>query len=74
MKKFSNKDVLRKFAELEGKQSQKVSSFTDFRRQFDEYQRAKTGRKVRPKSVCRPYVEVFSHHRPLDRKQGPPPV
>jgi len=63
MKKYSDKDVLGKFAELEGKQGQKVASFTDFRRQFNKYQQSKTGRKVPLKSVCHPYVEVFNQPR-----------
>jgi len=62
MKMCTDEDVVRKFAELEGKQRRKVATFTDFRRQFDRYQRAKKGRQVRPNLVCRPYVEVF--HQP----------
>lgn len=62
MKMCTDEDVVRKFAELEGKQKRKVATFTDFRRQFDRYQRAKTGRQVRPNPVCCPYVEVF--HQP----------
>jgi len=59
MEKCTDEDVLRKSAELEGKQSRKVVTFTEFRRQFNDYQRVKRGRQVHPKSACRPYVEVF---------------
>ena len=67
MKKSTDKDVLRKSAELEGKGDRKVASFADFRRKFYQYQRAKTGGQIHPKPVCRPYVEVF-HQPQRDRK------
>ena len=68
MKKCTDKGVLRKSAEFEGRQHQKVATFTDFRRQFEKYQQAKTGRRVHSKLASRPYVEVF--HQPQRGKKS----
>ncbi len=59
MRKCSDQDVLLKSAEAEERQKQKLTSLKDFRKRFNEYQRAKRGEDIRPNSVSRPYVEVF---------------
>jgi len=59
MKKSEDEEILRKYSEFEGKQGQGFTTFKDFRKQFDEYLRAKTGRKVSNKQIGRPHIEVF---------------
>jgi hypothetical protein len=59
MKKCDDEDVIKKHAELEGKQDQKFITFLDFRKQFDEYLRSKTGKVVSNKSIGRPHTEIF---------------
>ena len=61
MKKLEDEEILRKYSEFEGKQSQKLSAFKDFRKQFEEYLRVRTGRKVSSKPIGRPHTEVFRH-------------
>ncbi len=60
MKKFKDKDIFKRIAKLEGKQSRKVTTFIEFQRQFAEYKQAKTGKQVRSKFVCRPHVDIFN--------------
>jgi hypothetical protein len=61
MKKLGDEDILRKYSEFGGKQGQKFATFKDFRKQFDEYLRARTGRKGSNKPIGRPHTEVFRH-------------
>jgi hypothetical protein len=62
MKKSTDRNILKKSDELRGKQVQKATTLTDFRKQFQHYQRAKRGGQINLPSVCRPYIEVF--HQP----------
>ena len=59
MRKCDDEDVIKKYTELEGKQDQKLTSFLDFRKQFDEYLRSKRGQIVRNKLIGRPHTEIF---------------
>jgi hypothetical protein len=59
MKKCDDEDVIKKHSELEGKQDQKFEAFSDFRKQFDEYLRSKSGKVTRNKSIARPHTEIF---------------
>ena len=59
MKKCTDKDVLKKSADIRGKEGKKEGGYADFRRQFDKYKRAKGSEEAGGRSVCRPYVEVF---------------
>jgi hypothetical protein len=59
MKKCNDEDVIKKYNEIEGKQSQKFTPFLDFRKQFDEYLRSKSGKVTRNKSIARPHTEIF---------------
>ena len=59
MKKCDDEDVIKKYAELEGNQDQKIATFSDFRKQFDEYLRSKSGKVTRNKSIARPHTEIF---------------
>jgi hypothetical protein len=68
MKRCTDDDVLKKHAELRQRQNHRPGAFTEFRRQFDQYQRAKRGGKAVPKRVSRPYMEVFRQ----PRREGKP--
>lgn len=59
MKNCTDQDILKKHAESSERQGNRIGAFRRFRSQFDEYQRARKGRKVSPRPVCRPYVEAF---------------
>ena len=59
MEKCMDADVLKKHVEIGQRQGSRLGAFSDFRRQFAEYQRAKKGRKAGPRSLCRPHVEAF---------------
>ena len=59
MRKCDDEDVIKKHSELEGKQDQKFATFSDFRKQFDEYLRSKSGKVTRNKSIARPHIEIF---------------
>ena len=59
MKKCDDEDVIKKHIELEGKQDQKLTTFVDFRKQFDEYLRSKAGKVAHNKSIGRPHTEIF---------------
>lgn len=68
MKKCTDEDVLMKLAKDGTRQSQEVTTLREFRKQFAEYHRAKTGRQTRRNSACRPYVEVFD--QPYKREES----
>ena len=59
MKRVEDEDILRKYSESEGKQTQKLTTLKDFRKQFDEYLRLKAGRRVNTRSAGRPHIQIF---------------
>ena len=56
LKKDTDKDV---FAKLEDEKILVGDTFADFRKQFDEYQHAKTSEEINLKPVNRPYLQAF---------------
>lgn len=59
MKKFADKDILKKCSEIEEGKSRKFTTFKDFRKQFGEYLQAKKGRHFFTRPVARPHIEIF---------------
>lgn len=68
MEKCKDEDILNKSAEYYHNQGRpRITDLKDFRRQFYEYQRTKSGGELRARTVCRPYMEIF-HHRQKGKK------
>ena len=58
MKKPTDKDILKGNGK---RKTQKDTSLSTFRKQFDEYHHAKAAGRTDTPLVCRPYSQVFHH-------------
>lgn len=68
MKKCTDKDVLVRSGEFEKKHRKKLATLKDFRKKFNEYQRAKGGDNTTPNLACQPYIEVF--RQPKEKRKS----